>query len=42
MEISPLIKKWMPNLEILEPKEWREKLSKELTQYLETMTNAVK
>jgi len=39
MEISPMIKKWMPNLLLIEPIEWREKLTNELQVYLDEMTN---
>ena len=42
MEISPMIKKWMPSLVLIEPLEWKEKLAEELSQYLNTMTNSVK
>ena len=39
MEISPMIKKWMPNLVLLEPLEWKEKLAEELELYLSRMIN---
>ncbi len=39
MEISPMIKKWMPNLLLLEPLEWKEKLAEELELYLNRMIN---
>jgi len=42
MEIFPMIKKWMPNLLLLEPIEWKEKLSEELAEYLNLMTNSDK
>jgi predicted DNA-binding transcriptional regulator YafY len=42
MEISTMVKKWMPNLEILEPIEWRDKLTKELEYFLRIMTDSVK
>jgi predicted DNA-binding transcriptional regulator YafY len=42
MEISPMVKKRMPNLEILEPIEWRDKLTKELEYFLRIMTDSVK
>lgn len=40
MEISPMIKKWMPHLLLIEPVEWKEKLTRELELYLAEMTNS--
>ncbi len=43
MELAPMIKKWLPNLTIIEPIEWREKLMSELDTYLfniSKMTNS--
>jgi len=43
MELAPMIKKWLPNLTIIEPMEWREKLMSELDTYLDNiskMTNS--
>ena len=38
MEISPMIKKWIPNLILKEPLEWREKLIEELSMYLNKLS----
>ncbi|HIP12691.1 MAG TPA: WYL domain-containing protein [Arcobacter sp.] len=40
MEISPMIKKWMPHLRLIEPVEWKDQLSKELQLYLVELTNS--
>lgn len=37
MEIFPMIKKWMPNLVLIEPMEWRDKLANELQGYLDQL-----
>lgn len=36
MEISILVKKWIPSLKLVEPKEWADKLKEELSVYLES------
>ncbi len=40
MEISPMIKKWMPHLLLIEPVEWKDKLSSELELYLTKMIDS--
>lgn len=35
-EIRQLVKKWIPNIWIVKPEEWKEELRKELTDYLKT------
>jgi predicted DNA-binding transcriptional regulator YafY len=35
MEVFPMIKKWLPNLAIVEPVEWKKKLVSELNTYLQ-------
>lgn len=39
MEISILVKKWLPSLKLVEPKEWAVKLKEELNSYLEVSKN---
>ena len=34
MEVAPLIRKWIPHLRIVEPAEWRDRMFRELTDYL--------
>jgi predicted DNA-binding transcriptional regulator YafY len=39
LEILPFIKKWMPNLVILEPTELKEELKNEIQKMLNILTN---
>jgi len=41
MEISPMVKKWLPHLVLQEPKEWKERLADELTHYVSKLTHSV-
>lgn len=39
MEISTLVKKWLPKLKLIEPIEWRNRLNEEIESYLESSKN---